>query len=268
MTAMEEHWVKVPGGAIYVKRWLPANASCGETQHNTPLILLHDSLGCVALWRDFPAMLAEHLSRPVVAYDRLGFGLSEARNAPLPYDFIEEEALKFFPYVKDQLGFGQFLLLGYSVGGAMAVNIAARDEACQAVITLSAQAFVEAKTLQGIRNAALLFQEPEQVTRLSKWHGAKSDWVLHAWTDTWLSPEFAHWNLQQALQSLNCPLLAIHGDRDEYGSIAFPQFIAQHAADFSDIHILKNCGHMPLKKHSAEVIDALTVFLTRTSLLN
>ncbi|MDX1800478.1 MAG: alpha/beta hydrolase [Marinobacter sp.] len=248
--------VKLPGGRVYVNRWTP-DADSGKP----PIILLHESLGCVGLWRAFPAELAEATGRSVIAYDRLGFGRSDARNSMPSRQFIEEEATRYFPALKEQLSLSRYALLGHSVGGGMAIHIAARDPDCQAVVTLSAQAFVEDRTLTGIRDAEQMFAQPGQMARLEKWHGEKASWVLRAWTDVWLSDAFRDWSLLPEIGRVRCPVLAIHGDRDEYGSAAFPDFIARHAAGPADRLLLEDCGHMPHKEQPAAVIYAIRDFL-------
>lgn len=252
----DEFDVDVPGGKIYLKRWVPESGS-----QEPPLILLHDSLGCVDLWRDFPEQLAQSLSRTVVAYDRLGFGRSDAQHSPPKMTFIEDEARTYFPAVKKALSMDSYALLGHSVGGAMAINISARDTDCLAVITVSAQAFVEDLTLEGVGQAKRMFQRPGEIERLQKWHGDKASWVLHAWTDVWLSERFRDWSLLPVIGDVKCPVLAIHGDRDEYGSVAFPKFIAEKSAGPAELMIMPSCGHMPHKEKPQQVIDAAQRFL-------
>ena len=255
-TKIEEFHIEAPEGKIWVKKWTPEAAS-----EKSPLVLLHDSLGSVALWREFPPKLAENLSRCVIAYDRLGFGRSDAREELPAKNFIEEEATKYFPAIKEQLSLQRYVLLGHSVGGGMAIHIASRDPDCEAVITISAQAFIEDLTLRGIRAAQQVFEQPGQLERLEKWHGNKARWVLHAWTDTWLSAEFANWNLQDAIGRVYCPVLAIHGANDEYGSSASPEFISRHSGGKGTMLLLKNCGHMPHREKTQEVITAVKQFL-------
>lgn len=207
-------------------------------------------------------MLAENLSRSVVAYDRLGFGNSDAQEKLPARKFLEEEAVKYFPAIKKHLSIQHYVLLGHSVGGGMAVNIASRDTDCKAVITVSSQPFIEDLTIQGVKAAKQMFIQPGQIERLEKWHGNKARWVLHAWTDTWLSSEFADWSLQPPLECVYCPVLAIHGENDEYGSIAFPEFISQNSGGQGTMLLLKNCGHLPHKEKTQEVVSALKQFLS------
>ncbi len=249
-----EHWIESSTGRLYAKSWMPDAKISGS-----PIILFHDSLGCVALWRDFPQLLARSLGRQVIAYDRLGFGRSDARNDLLAQDFIASEAQHFIPLLCEQLSIREFAACGHSVGGGMAVETGARfGERCRAVITIAAQAFVEQKTLQGIRVAQQEFKSAETFARLAKYHDAKADWVLHAWIDTWLEPARVGWSLDAALGDLLCPVLAIHGDRDEYGSEAHPRRIAGVRGR---VHIMPDTGHVPHREHPALVIKAIEDFL-------
>lgn len=254
---IEDASVKIPTGNIYVKKWTPNNAVS-----EVPIVLLHDSLGSAELWKNFPSDLAENLLRPVIAYDRLGFGKSDARHE-LPSDqFIEEEAIAFLSCVKSALGITNYLLLGHSVGGAMAVNIAAMDKACDAVITIAAQAFVQQMTLQGINAAKSAFKDPAQMKKLSKWHGEKAEWVLNAWTDVWLRPSFSGWRLSN-VSAVNCPILVIHGNKDEYGSEAFPHYIASNSGGISQVDLIDDCGHMPHKSHTEHVLLTIKQFVDK-----
>ncbi|MGY5775967.1 alpha/beta fold hydrolase [Rhizobium sp. LEGMi135b] len=252
--AETEHWIESSDGRLHARSWTPA-----VLRSQQPIILFHDSLGCIMLWRDFPQQLARSLDRRVIAYDRLGFGRSNARNDLLTQDFIASEAKDFVPLLCEQLSIREFVACGHSVGGGMAVETGARfGERCRAVITIAAQAFVEDRTLQGIRIAQQEFKSTETFARLAKYHGAKTDWVLHAWIDTWLDPARAGWTLDAALESLPCPVLAIHGDRDEYGSEAHPRRIA---AGRGPVYIMPDTGHVPHREHPALVIKAIEDFL-------
>jgi pimeloyl-ACP methyl ester carboxylesterase len=173
----------VPGGNVFVRRWSLRRSDF------PPIILLHDSLGSVELWRDFPVALANATNREVIAYDRLGFGKSSPRTELPSADFIRDEAETFFPVVRRALGIARFSLFGHSVGAAMALMVAAlQGDGCEAVITESAQAFVEPRTLSGIRSAKAEFNDPDQFAKIAKWHGENARWVLDAWTEVWLSP--------------------------------------------------------------------------------
>jgi len=144
----------------------------------------------------------------------------------------------------------------------MALVIAASlSEACDAVITEAAQAYVEPRTLSAIRSAKLQFSGPEQLEKLARWHGEKAVWVLDAWTEVWLSPEFVSWDLDQHLGKVKCPVLAIHGDLDEYGSVEFPRRITSKVTGPSQLAILEHCGHVPHRARRDEVLRLTSAFL-------
>ena len=248
-------------GELFARRWQPADLGIDKS----PIILFHDSLGSVALWRTFPAALSQATGRTVIAYDRLGFGQSDPHPGRQRHDFIHREAEIIFPLLCQQLNIERCIAFGHSVGGGMAVHCAARHpETCQAVITESAQAFVEERTLNGIRDARQAFARSANVERLEKYHGEKAQWVLNAWIDTWLSPEFSDWSLEEVLPHVHSPLLAIHGDQDEYGSVRIPEFICQHAGGRSTLKVLAGIRHVPHREDEGAVVDLVAQFLAES----
>ncbi|MCL7940808.1 alpha/beta hydrolase [Halomonas sp. ATCH28] len=246
-----------PAGGLYAARWRPETAKATRS----PIVLLHDSLGCVALWRAFPARLAAASGREVIAYDRLGYGESAPYPGPQPASFIADEA-EVFGALREHFGIERFVVLGHSVGGSMAVEIAGRHaDGCEALVTVAAQAFTEPRTLAGIRGAEQAFQHPAAMARLAKYHGDKADWVLRSWVDTWHSEAFADWTLDPALQRVACPTLTIHGEHDEYGSRAQPERIASLTPGPAEPHVLADCGHVPHRECPERLIAALLPFL-------
>lgn len=251
-----DHWVCLPQGRLFVRTWMPLQAT------GSPIVLFHDSLGSVVLWRGFPAALAERANRPVIAYDRLGFGHSDPRADTLGPGFVADEAETVFPALRAQLGIGRFVAFGHSVGGGMAVHCAARyREDCEALITESAQAFVEDRTLAGIRAAQQLFADPAQVERLGRYHGDKTRWVLSAWIDTWLAPTFADWSLDAVLPQVACPVLVIHGAADEYGSVRHPEKIGRLAGGPVRVEVLADTRHVPHREREPAVLGLVAAFL-------
>lgn len=255
---VEDSYVEALGQRTFVRRWTP-----DACDRDTPVVLLHDSLGSVDLWRDFPEALAARLKRPVIAYDRPGFGRSSPGSDDAPLDFIEREARTHFPALRRALGLTSFGLFGHSVGGAMAIVIAATQRNdCEFVVTESAQAFVEPRTLDGIRTARTQFEDEAQFARLAKWHGERARWVLRAWTGVWLDPAFARWSLDPWLPQVRCPVLAIHGDHDEYGSSAFPRRIVEGVGGVSQLAILEDCGHVPHRERTGDVLRHVAEFVS------
>lgn len=257
LNTASEQWIQHPQGRLFARRW-----NSPETSVGAPIVLMHDSLGCVELWRDFPEALRSATGRDVIAYDRLGFGRSDAREGLPPNDFISEEAAQVFPLVCDHFGIDRFVVLGHSVGGGMAVHCAAFMPArCEALVTLSAQAFSEDITLDGVRQARGYFRKPEQLERLARYHGDKARWVLDAWTERWLHPDFADWSLRDVLPRVQCPTLAIHGANDEYGSPRHPEMIGELTGGAAQVHVMAGVGHMPHREASTQVLELVCGFL-------
>ncbi|WP_199747031.1 alpha/beta fold hydrolase [Aerolutibacter ruishenii] len=257
--AHDDLWIDTADGRLFARRWhsaLPAPSA------RAPLVLFHDSLGCVALWREFPQQLADVTGRELIAYDRLGFGQSDPHPGRLERGFVHDEATGGFGAVHAQLGLDGFVAFGHSVGGGMAIaTAAAHPDACRALVTEAAQAFVEDRTRTGILAARTAFAAPGQLERLARYHGDKAAWVLHAWIDTWLADDFADWQLDDALGQVRCPALVLHGDQDEYGSTAHPQRIGARLGDAACVHLLPGVGHVPHRERADAVLALVSGWL-------
>jgi pimeloyl-ACP methyl ester carboxylesterase len=252
-------FLNAPGGRLFARVW----GDWQPPQVRPPIVLIHDSLGSVELWRDFPSSLAAATRHPVVAYDRLGFGRSDPHPSVLEtIGFIRDEARTGLPALRAGLAIDRMILFGHSVGGAMALVAAVElSAATVGVITESAQVFAEGHTLTAIRAAKSTFAAPRQIERLARYHGAKAGWVVNAWTGTWLAPAFASWTLDDDLPCVRCPILAMHGDRDQYGSLAHPARIQALVPTPGDIVILDGCGHVPHREYPDAVLRAAQTFV-------
>lgn len=256
-----DHWIEHPQGRIFARSWTPPGAA-GNPRPQSPIVLFHDSLGCVELWRDFPAALSAATGRRVLAYDRLGFGRSDPRRDLPALDFVADEAASYFPIVREQLGIGRFVAFGHSVGGGMAVNCAAAFGAeCEVLITESAQVFPEERTLSSIAEAKEQFRDDTQLKRLERYHGDRARWVVDAWTESWLHPEFAAWTLEGVLPRVTSPVLAIHGIHDEYGTTTHPELIGNLSSGPSRVEILPDTYHVPHRERPAVVLNLVAEFL-------
>lgn len=258
MSDVKDHFVGVAGGRVFVREWPGHDAA-------PPIILLHDSLGCIALWRDFPVAIAAATGRRVIAYDRLGFGRSDAHPGVLSFDFIATEGRDALAAVLQACDVDNFVLCGHSVGGGMALSAAPRyPTRCIGVISMAAQALVEDVTIAGIHAAqATLGPGSDRIERLKKYHGDKTRWVIDAWIETWLHPDFADWSLAPVLPHIKCPVLVMHGEKDEYGSLRHPEMIRELTGGAVEMAVLTNCGHVPYKETPERVLALMGAFLER-----
>lgn len=253
--ATEDRYLPTEHGDVFSRRWRTGS-------RKTPIVLMHDSLGCVELWRDFPEQLAAAAERDVIAYDRLGFGRSAPHPGGWSDHFIRDEAERFFPKVWQALDIEHFIALGHSVGGIMAASLAAHhSQHCRALVTIAALAFVEDRTRVGIRQTQAAFAEPGQLERLRKYHGRKAEWILSAWIDTWLSESYADWRIEDSAPGIDCPLLTIHGGQDEYGSLEHPQRVAALGTGIKQELLFEGCQHVPHREQPERVVDAIAGFI-------
>ncbi len=258
MPDVHDRFVTVTGGRVFVREW-PGRDSA------PPIVLLHDSLGCIDLWRDFPAALAAATGRRVIAYDRLGFGRSDPHPGALAFDFIATEGRDALAAVLTACGVDTFILCGHSVGGGMVLSAAPQyPSRCLGVISMAAQALVEDVTVAGIHAAQkTLGPGSDRIERLKKYHGDKTRWVIDAWIESWLHPDFAGWSLAPVLPHIHCPVLVMHGDTDEYGSLRHPEMIRELAGGAVEMVVLTNCGHVPYKEMPDRVLELIGAFLDR-----
>lgn len=257
---ISEHMLHGPQGRIFVRQWVP---QADKTSPREPIVLLHESLGCADHWRLFPGLLCRETGREVIAYDRLGFGRSDPFPETLPYTFVQDEANESFAVVRKSLKIKNFLACGHSVGGAMAVVIAASlQQDCRGIMTMASLSMIEPHTIKGVSQAKAFFSQPEQLNRLRQYHGDKAEWVLNAWVDTWLAETFQEWNLDAYLVQVQCPALVIHGEKDEYASTRHAERMVSHLGQRSSLKIMSDTGHFPHREHANEVIQAIKAFLS------
>ncbi len=226
------------------------------------LVFLHDSLGCTSLWRDFPKQLGEALSYDVFMYDRQGYGQSGPFSGTARgISYLEDEA-RVLEQVLDAVQIDQCILFGHSDGGSIALIAAALfPERIQAVITEGAHVFVEDITLEGIRAAMHQFETTDLAQKLSRYHGDKTSALFDAWTRTWTAPFFRSWNMEHLLPAIACPVLAVQGADDEFGTPAQLDAIASGAG--AETLLMQGFGHNPHKEDPMATIRVVQDFLDR-----
>ncbi len=237
----------------------------GTHAERPPIVLLHEGLGCIAMWRDFPERLAKATGARVLAYSRYGHGgstalPSEVREVRTPR-FMHEEATQALPQILQHLNVRQPTLVGHSDGGSIALLYAsAYPNALHSAVVMAPHCFVEACSIESIQSTKETFESGDLAQRLAKYHHDVNA-TFYGWNDVWLSPAFRSWNIEAELASILCPVLAIQGDDDPYGTMAQIDTIARHVKT-AQLLKLRNCGHAVWRDRSDAVIAAITAFTT------
>jgi pimeloyl-ACP methyl ester carboxylesterase len=255
----ERATIKAAGRWLAVQRVRPDRARGGP-----PLVFLHEGLGCIAMWRDFPSRLCARVGLEGIAYDRWGHGLSEPLDRPRDARYLHDEALVFLPEVLRELGVARAVLVGHSDGGTIALLFAAAfPRATAAVVAEAAHVFVEEVTLAGIRAAVAAYAATDLPARLARYHGEKTDALFRAWHETWLSPAFRGWNIEAELPRVACPALALQGELDEYGTAAQVEAIARGVTGPVESELLPGCAHVPHRQAADALLERVARFLER-----
>jgi pimeloyl-ACP methyl ester carboxylesterase len=226
------------------------------------LVLLHEGLGCVALWRDFPARLAAITGCGVLVYSRLGYGGSDPCPLPRPIAFMHHEALTVLPEVLRQTDIQDHLLVGHSDGGSIAL-IHAGGSPCpglKGVVTMAAHVFCEDLTRQSIAAARDRYLKGDLKARLSAYHASNTDCTFWGWNDVWLHPDFCRWTIEAVLPAIQVPLLAIQGENDPYGTMAQIKAIQDKTVVSVTVAPIADCGHAPHLEKPESVMAAISTF--------
>jgi pimeloyl-ACP methyl ester carboxylesterase len=210
------------------------------------------------MWRDFPAKLAERTGCRAVAYSRAGFGRSSPRREPWTPRFVHEEALELLPALRETLDIAHPVLVGHSTGASMAL-IHAGSARVAGVVAMAPFAFVEDSNLAAI--AAARNRYPDLRERLARHHD-DVDGVFYGWNDLWLDPSFRDWGIDDELESITCPILAILGERDEYCTPAQLERITAQARNARvEVLRLPTSGHSPHRDEPELIVETLNRFI-------
>jgi len=252
--------VQVAGCRLRVKRIEPAVP--GESLQKPTLVFLHEGLGCIELWRDFPHAVCAATGCVGVVYDRKGYGGSDPYGGPWPLDYLLKESGVYLPGLLKNCDLEHAVLIGHSDGGTIGLLTAAGNSSrvC-GVITEAAHIFVETVTLEGIRNAIDAYETGDLKTRLARYHGENTENVFRRWEDRWLSPDFFDWNIEAYLPKITCPLLVLQGENDEYGTTAQLQGIAGGVSGPVEAKLVSGCGHVPHVQARKVVLGEMIRFI-------
>ncbi len=228
------------------------------------LVFLHEGLGSVSMWKDWPAQACDAANCRGLVFSRYGYGAS----APRPHDekwpvgFMHTQAQDALPALFKALGLEQErpILFGHSDGGSIALLYAAMyPDRVKAIAVAAPHIFVEDITISNIENARAAYLNTDLPRKLARYH-QDPDSAFWGWNDIWLDPDFRAWNIESFLDKIPCPLLAIQGADDEYGSLEQIRGI-QRLARQTELCVIPDCGHSPHRDQPATVIKALSAFI-------
>jgi pimeloyl-ACP methyl ester carboxylesterase len=238
-------------------RWID-----GDRQSRPVLVFLHEGLGCIEMWRDFPARLCAHAGFAGFVYDRTGYGRSSPWPAGPGIRYMEIEADEVLPRLFDAVGIDDCILVGHSDGGTIALNYAATDPApLRAVVTIAAHAINEPVCAESIRKARIAFETGDLRSRLAKYHGENVAGAFRLWNHAWLTPGFQPMDADARLPRVEVPVQAIQGEDDEYGSELQLGIIAGKVSGYCETRLLADCGHSPHLQRPDQVIAEISRFI-------
>ena len=249
------------GGYRIEYEWIDAQRSDAPV-----IVFLHEGLGSVAMWKDFPARLCEATACRGLVYSRYGYGRSDPLERPRDPRFMHDEATIALTQCLDRLDVRSPILFGHSDGGSIALlHAALSGRAVSAAIVMAPHVFVEDLSITSIEAAKHAYETTDLRSRLARYHD-DPDSAFRGWNEIWLHPDFRAWNIEDALPRIRCPILAMQGVDDEYGTMEQIDRIARGA---TNTHValvrIPECGHSPHRDQPQRVIDEVRLWLRRSA---
>lgn len=228
------------------------------------LVFLHEGLGCVARWRDFPERLAAATGCGAFVYSRRGYGGSEPCPLPRPLDYMTDEAIRVLPDVLDGIGLRRGILVGHSDGASIAALHAGlvHDPRIAGLVLMAPHFFTEPMGLRSIAEARAAYVEGDLRVRLARYH-ADVDAAFLGWNGAWLDPGFAGWDIRGPLADIAVPVLAIQGEADQYGTRAQVDVVAERVPAPVEVAVLADCRHAPFLDQPERTLDLVGGFVRR-----
>lgn len=228
------------------------------------LVFLHEGLGSVSMWRGFPARAAETTGCPTVIYSRCGYGSSDVLEGPFGVDYMHREAAETLPELLPQLGIRRPILIGHSDGASIALLYAGAHDDLRGLVVLAPHVFVEDISVRSIAEAKVAYETTEMAQKLAR-HHTDAQRVFYRWNDIWLHPDFRRWNIEECLPRIRCPVLAIQGLDDQYGTLAQLDAIAAQVGGPFERVTLEACGHSPHRDQPDATLAAIERFVAHSA---
>jgi pimeloyl-ACP methyl ester carboxylesterase len=227
------------------------------------IVFLHEGLGCMKQWKDFPSLLCKATGLPGLMYDRYGYGESEIIREERNPDFLRKEACEILPEILEKLNIEEkIILFGHSDGGTIALFYASCfPERLHSIISVAPHVILEEVSFNGIKSAVKAFHESDLEEKLAKYHGDKTRPMFESWTNLWLSEKVYNWDMAEELKRITTPALIIQGDNDNYGSFRQVETICNLVQGKVHGLYLKNCGHFPHYEHKETILREVSAFI-------
>jgi pimeloyl-ACP methyl ester carboxylesterase len=254
-TSSQSFHIAVQGREIEVQR-IPGNGP--------ELIFLHEGLGSVSHWKDFPSRVANATGCPVTVYSRYGSGNSDLLNEDRAVSYMHDEALSVLPDLIAQLRIVNPILIGHSDGGSIALIYAGSHDKLRGLVLLAPHVFVEDLSVTSIAEAKAKFETTNLPEKLARHHKDASR-TFWGWNNIWLHPDFRSWNIEEYLPRISCPILAIQGVDDQYGTMAQIDAIVKQSRGPVEVLILPDCRHSPQRDQPEAVLAAIAKFVKKTN---
>lgn len=239
--------------------WIPATKTSAP-----PIVMLHEGLGSIAHWRDFPFRVAERTGSSVLVYSRYGYGNSDRLAEKRPVDYMHREGEVVLPTLLEQLGIAKPVLLGHSDGASIALIFAGKyPDAPRTLILEAPHLFVEDVSVESIARAKTVYETTDLPRKLARYH-AHPDETFWGWNDIWLDARFRSWNIESYLDAIRCPVLVIQGEDDEYGTTRQVEAI-QGRVPQAEVLLLPNCGHAPHRDQPEATLERIANFMAAIS---
>jgi pimeloyl-ACP methyl ester carboxylesterase len=226
----------------------------------TAIVMLHEGLGSVSMWKDFPKRIAEATGCGVLVYSRYGHGKSERLAEKRGVDFMHHEAHVVLPELVERMEIRSPILLGHSDGGSICILYAATAARKPRALVLEApHVFVEELSVRSIAKIGATYQTTDLAKKLARYHDHVNE-TFWGWNDIWLDPRFRSWNIEDSLSDIACPVLVIQGEDDEYGTFAQVEAIKKRVPGTETV-VLQECGHSPHRDQQKTTLAAILKFV-------
>jgi len=235
----------------------PAGA---QARQRTMIVLLHEGLGSVAMWKDFPEVVAARTGHPVLVYSRHGYGRSAQLTEPRRVDYMHNEATTVLPEILSQLEIHDPILIGHSDGASIAIIHAGSGIPVSGLVLMAPHVFVEDASINAITEARRAFETTDLADKLARYHD-HPETMFRGWNDIWLHMDFRGWNIENFLPGIRSPLLVIQGENDPYGTLAQVDAIETGVEAPIGRLVLPGCGHAPHIDCKADTFEAIDTFV-------